>query len=334
MPKLPKNMVRRPNRSGFHFRQKRGAKTIWIALGDDYTEACRQLRQIKAQASTPVGRWTVKDAAAEWSRTYVPNARDAYGVKQTASRLRDYLEPFLGHLLLHKLAAQDLREYRIWIEKKGLAPLTVKYLLGDARCVLNWAEDAGYIDRSPFPKRIMPRIEERPPDRLTDEEVMAVVSVPDPHGFVVRLALGTGLRWGELTRAQSSDLKQGALVVPRTKSGKVRRVPVPEWLLPELRCRIGRLVPFASPGQFNSTVRRRSGVERFHVHQARHTFACRWVEDGGSLAALQQILGHSSIVTTQRYARISDDLVMREAQRIGGRGVARGVATAEVSGRN
>jgi len=50
----------------------------------------------------------------------------------------------------------------------------------------------------------------------------------------------------------------------------------------------------------------------------RHTFGCRWLERGGSLAALQAILGHSTIVTTQRYARLSDDHVRAEVERIGG----------------
>ena len=49
--------------------------------------------------------------------------------------------------------------------------------------------------------------------------------------------------------------------------------------------------------------RKLSGVERFHVHMLRHTFACAWVDRGGSLAALQLLLGHSSITTTQRYGR-------------------------------
>ncbi|MFN8588758.1 MAG: tyrosine-type recombinase/integrase [Candidatus Eisenbacteria bacterium] len=80
----------------------------------------------------------------------------------------------------------------------------------------------------------------------------------------------------------------------------------------------GRLAPYAtgSPGSFANAVRRLSGVEGFHVHQMRHTFACQWLERGGSLAALQQVLGHASIVTTQRYARLSDEAVMREAARM------------------
>jgi site-specific recombinase XerD len=59
----------------------------------------------------------------------------------------------------------------------------------------------------------------------------------------------------------------------------------------------------------------------------RHTFGCRWLERGGSLAALQAILGHSTIVTTQRYARLSDDHVRAEVERIGGDSVATSVAS-------
>jgi site-specific recombinase XerD len=62
-----------------------------------------------------------------------------------------------------------------------------------------------------------------------------------------------------------------------------------------------------------------TGIEAFHVRQMRGTFACQWLERGGSPAALQQVLGHASITTTQRYARLSDEAVMRHAQRIGGR---------------
>src|SRR5207244_8320220 len=129
---------------------------------------------------------------------------------------------------------------------------------------------------------------------------------PEPRRGVVRLALATGRRWGELTKGRAADVDQGMLVVHGTKSGRLRRVPLPADILAETRGRVGRLVAYSwkSPGSFASAVRKASGVGRFHVHQLRHTFACQWLERGGSLAALQQILGHASIVTTQRYARL------------------------------
>jgi integrase len=108
------------------------------------------------------------------------------------------------------------------------------------------------------------------------------------------------------------------LEVSQTKSRRVRRVPVGGGLLKEVRERVGRLAAYAtgSPGSFATAVRRLSDIEGFQVHQTRHTFACQWLERGGSLAALQQVLGHASIETTQRYARLSDESVMREAARL------------------
>jgi integrase len=110
------------------------------------------------------------------------------------------------------------------------------------------------------------------------------------------------------------------LVVSQTKSGRIRRVPLPPELRAEIRGRVGRLVAYSwkSPGSFARAVRHASGVKRFHIHQLRHTFACQWLERGGSLVALQQILGHASIVTTQRYASLTDEMVRRKAERIQG----------------
>ena len=179
----------------------------------------------------------------------------------------------------------------------------------------------------------MPKLQELPPKGLNADEVHALVRIREPYGFVIRLGLRTGLRWGELTRAQASDVDaQGSLVVSRTKSGKVRRVPLPPTLLAEVRGRIGRLVAFSESGSFARIVRRLSGVERFTTHMLRHTYACAWVDRQGSLAALQALLGHASITTTQRYGRISDSMVRAVVMRL--QGVASAVATDEQPARD
>lgn len=317
MPRLPRGMFRRGR--SFYVRDRRRGGDHWVSLGDDYELAQQKYRALKRQVVPVVSsKVTVADIAKRWLATRVATGRDEKGQRLAAKRVDKYLNPFVGHVLVSKVTGEDLREYRLWLEQKPIAQATVAHILTDVRCLFYWAEDAGLIERSPVPRRLLPRLQERPPDRLTDEEVDLLVALPDPWGFVIRLGLGTGLRWGELCRAQARDIVSGMLTVSQTKSRKVRRVPVTGELVRELRGHVGKLVPFArlSPGSFATAVPRKTGIARFHVHQLRHTFACRWLERGGSLAALQQILGHQSVVTTQRYAKLTDDLVRREAERV------------------
>ena len=87
-------------------------------------------------------------------------------------------------------------------------------------------------------------------------------------------------------------------------------------VLSDCKGRVGSLTPFEDACAFNRRVRELSGIERFHSHLCRHTFATEWREAGGSLAALQAVLGHGTIAVTERYGTIGDDLVEREALRL------------------
>lgn len=326
MPKLPKNMFKRGR--SFYFRQMVNGRIRRITLGSDYPEALIRLRSLKRDGGvTPCSTATVGEVARRWLSGYVPTVRSDRDQRLAAQRVRDYLEPYLGHLLLSRISPEDIRAYRLHLGKKKLSLQSVRHVLSDLRCVLNWCHDGGLIDSSPFPRRVLPKIQERPPDRLTEEELAHVCSLEEPYGFIARFLVSSGLRWGEAVRAQGSDVQNSCLVVHRTKSGKVRRVPLSDDLAEEVRLKVGRLLPLRNAQGFAIQVRQRTGIERFHAHQLRHTFACRWLEAGGSLAALQEILGHASIVTTQRYGRLGEVHVRAEAKRIQGR-----LVTAVVTG--
>ena len=260
---------------------------------------------------------TVAALARQWLVTYVATNRNSYGQRLAARRVEMYLAPGLGAKSIARVTRDDLRRYRLWLERHEISPQTVAHILSDARCFFAWAVDAGHIARCPVPRRLLPRIQERAPDRLSDCDVERLLAIPEPWAFVVRLGLGTGLRWGEMKRAAAADFAGGVLLVQHTKTGRVRRVPLPQSLAREIGDRSGLLLTERLGADwFGEKVRRLSGVGTFHPHQLRHTFACRWLERGGSLVALQQILGHASITTTQRYARLGDAAVQEEARRI------------------
>jgi len=314
-------MFKRKGRPGWYVRLYRGGTERWVALGTEFEDAVQKAKALQSGAELPnEERITVSRAAERWLASYVCTQRTGTGQRLAKQRVRDYIAPYLGHMLLERVTGEDVRALRLRLERNtGLSLTSVWHVLSDLRCLFNWCADTGLVERSPFPRRVMPKLQERQPDRLTDEDAEHLRLLPEPYGFVCRLALATGLRWGELARAQASDVERGFLVVHHTKSRRVRRVPLDSQVLAEVRGRVGRLVPFSnkSNGAFATAVRRLTGIEGFHAHQMRHTFACQWLERGGSLAALQQILGHASIETTQRYAKLSDEVVMREAERIG-----------------
>jgi len=326
MPRLPKNLVKRG--TSYVYRELVDGKVERLSLGTDLDVAKAELARIRSLKSKAGLRLSVKEASQQWLSNSVASRRGPKGERLASQRVRDFLVPCLGHLLLWRLGRVDLERYLIWLTNEGLSVQSVRHVLADCRCFLLWCVDAELLDRSPFPMRFLPRIQEQPPDRLTDAELAKVCAVDDPYGFVCRFLAQTGLRWGEFVRAQVADIQGSTLVVSQTKSKRVRRVPLPASLLSEIRTRVGRISPLEHSGEFAKRVRQRSGVKRFHAHQLRHTFACRWLEAGGSLAALQAILGHASIVTTQRYGRLSDAHVQAEAARIGERLVTKVVTPA------
>src|SRR5882672_160557 len=134
-------MVRKAGRPGWYFRQEVRGKTIWRALGTDYEAACRKLRELKGRDRVQWSDRTVADAAARWLESYIATNRRKEDHKLAAQRVRDYLLPHLGHLLLERIGLEDLRGYRLQLEKSHLSVQSVRHVLADARCLFRWCED-------------------------------------------------------------------------------------------------------------------------------------------------------------------------------------------------
>lgn len=336
MPRRPKNLLRRGD--VWYLRQQIDGKRVWRSLGtSNFAEAKRLLAQEKARMArrrldreSPTAP-TVRMLSERWLADHVMLNRTAQNHRDAAARLSRHVLPVIGSQRLDELNRTHLARLRRVLEAKSLSPQTVHHVLSDVRAMLRYGVETEMIRRSPFVARaLLPRIAKRLPARLSDEQLEAILraAAEEPkYELAIRLAVLTGMRWGELHRLQWRNVRNGRIELELTKSGQVRRIPLSSEALAALEAERGRQKESKSPSVFVlpwrgknpctwvNRIGRRAGV-RWHFHQLRHTFGCRWMDSGGTLEVLSRILGHSTLAMTQRYAMVGDSYVQSEVDRV------------------
>jgi integrase/recombinase XerD len=229
-----------------------------------------------------------------------------------------------------------LFDYFAWRAREGYSPRSTARLLTALRGFFAWRLRRG--ERADDPTALLdpPKLPRSLPKALSETAIEALLAAPDvetAEGLrdraMLELMYAAGLRVSELVDlpATAVNLRQGVLRV-LGKGGKERLVPMGEeaqhWVeryVAQARPALasGRMVPTlfvaASGGiptrqQFWSTVKRHAAVagidpQRISPHVLRHSFATHLLNHGADLRALQMLLGHSSLSTTQIYTLVA-----------------------------
>ena len=153
---------------------------------------------------------------------------------------------------------------------------------------------------------------------LSEDEIEKLLPELKPHlRDIVECALNSGMRRGEILSLKWSQIRNDHIYLQKTKSKKPRQIPINNdlaVLFKQIRqrqhltsqyvfTRQGNYIKHVKSG-FNAALRR-AGIENFRFHDLRHTFASHFIMRGGDLKSLQEMLGHSNITTTMRYAHLS-----------------------------
>ncbi len=218
--------------------------------------------------------------------------------------------------------------------KKLLAPATINRELGFLRHVFNVAIEDGKVDRNPVRPKMFSRENNQRVRFLSEkEETELRTAIGEAEWPVVAVAINTGLRQAEQFHLQWEhvDFNVGILTIPRSKHGETRRVPMNDTVREILRSRPSRLksayvFPSATgetPIDTHNYMRRvfmpaleAAGIEGFRWHDLRHTFASRLVMKGVDLRTVQELLGHKTLVMTQRYSHLSPEHQLNAVQRL------------------
>lgn len=219
------------------------------------------------------------------------------------------------------ISAKDIKDYLITID----SPSEFKQMLSVVKFFYKYVvKQPEKLDDIQYRK-----VNSKLPEILTKEEVLRRIGkVKDiRYKAIFMLIYKTGLRVTECASLKLLYFNKSRKIITirEGKGGKDRNVPygesVRQALIPYFRIRKNSAWVFhgENPLNYISTSIIEKRCREFldmHPHQLRHCFSVHYLEAGGDIYTLQRILGHSKVETTERYARMTDTLLMNALELI------------------
>jgi integrase/recombinase XerC len=236
---------------------------------------------------------------------------------------------------------RTLRRYLASLAEAGYAPRSIARKASTLRRFFGWLRRSGRLSEDPSVGLSAPKGDARLPRVLHDNELTVLLDEPPARAAgdeppirarddaVLELLYGSGLRVSELCSLRPDDIDLAARTVRVWgKGAKQRVVPMSAPSVSALRAWLGARPILAGPTSPSEAlflnrrgnrltprdVRRlldRRAPAPTHPHALRHTFATHLLDNGADLRAVQELLGHADLATTQRYTHVSKERLRR-----------------------
>jgi integrase/recombinase XerC len=230
-----------------------------------------------------------------------------------------------------------VRGFLSQLYEKGLSKTSVARALAAVRSLYRWLAREGVVEQNPAKLVATPKLPKKLPRVPTIEEINAVIdgampqiaAFPERDRLMFELLYGCGIRNSELTGINLDDIRLSAeAILIRGKGKKERYVPFGDSVKAALAAYLPERQKLLSTIRRNSAallINRRGGrltsrsvgriVKKIavakglspdvHPHTLRHAFGTHMLEEGADLRAIQELLGHERLATTQRYTQLS-----------------------------
>lgn len=230
-----------------------------------------------------------------------------------------------------ELDDETVRSFATSSYRKGLSPRSIQRRLSAARTFFRYLAREKHIKKNPVASVSAPKSPKRLPENLDADRMARLLNISGKGPLVVRdramleLMYSSGLRLAELTDLDLGDVDMTDATVRVTgKGSKDRILPVGKYALEALDAWIRERVTLAAPGETALFVSikgkrlsqrsvqarvdywaRKQGINtKVYPHLFRHSFATHMLESSHDLRGVQELLGHSSISTTQVYTHL------------------------------
>jgi len=330
-----------PGRGTYYLRYKDAAgKTCHQKIGRteemDLDAARSKARKLKAEitlGADPRAEDRAKKAVPTFGDFfkdhYLPHAKVHKRTWKKDSELHDLrLKAVFGGERLDRIRRHEIQAFHVALKNDGLSPAYADHFVKLLRHALNLAVEWEMLDRNPASRVHLFNADNRVEHQLDDdqlEKLLKVLRSDSGRNHTARMValflLSTGARLNEALRAKWREVDRENRVwrIPAatSKSKKVRSVPLNasaidvldrldtedrfDWLF--VNRRTGK--PLTTIHKVWDRLRIEAGLPHLRIHDLRHMYASFLVNSGRTLYEVQQILGHSNPVVTQRYAHLS-----------------------------
>src|SRR5215469_12161515 len=288
-------------------------------------------KKLMKRASTIVGK-----AVADFLRHLREKNASAHTIKAYTGDLESFAA-YAGSRGWKQIDHIAIRGFLSQLYEKGLSKTSVARGLAAVRSLYRWLAQEGVVEQNPaklvatpkLPKKLprVPTIEEM--NSVLDGQMPEVAAFPERDQLLLELLYGCGIRNSELTGINLEDVRPSAeAILIRGKGKKERYVPFGQSAKVALSAYLPARQTILSDAHKNSNgllINQRGGrlttrsVGRIikkiavakglspdvHPHTLRHAFGTHMLEEGADLRAIQELLGHERLSTTQRYTQLS-----------------------------
>ncbi len=264
------------------------------------------------------------------------NSVEAYF--RDVEKLLNYLTQHKPKISLKTIEVSDLKEFIIYVNNLLVSSRTQARIISGVRAFFKYLQLEGYVDNNPSLLLEMPVIGKKLPEVLSVEEIDLLESAIDlskdeghRNKAIIETLYSCGLRVSELTNLKISDLFFDLEFIKVTgKGNKERLVPINQSAINQINLylknyrqrktidpkyvdilfvnRRGKKLTRVMIFTIVKELAKASGLNKnISPHTFRHSFATHLVDGGADLIAVQEMLGHESIITTEIYTHLSKD---------------------------
>ena len=267
-----------------------------------------------------------------------PNSIEAYS--RDIDKLCQYAEAQTIKIKPKNITLTDLRLFINWINELGMIPSSQARILSGIKAFYKYMLMEDIINDDPSELLESPKIQRKLPDTLSYEDInklIAAIDLSRPDGArnkaILEVLYGCGLRVSELTELKLSNLYLDIEFIKVTgKGSKERLVPIGGEAIKALKIwieqvrvhtpikkgeedmvflnqrgsRLSRIYIFTLIKQLAEMIGLKKSIS---PHTFRHSFATHLVEGGADLRAVQEMLGHESITTTEIYTHLDREFL-------------------------